>query len=64
MVIWVLFPVKIVWIKATLRHAAKDRNELGFMDDFVQPNPQIARFLDKLNIDMLAYAAIMKIMVF
>lgn len=47
------FPSKDCMDKATLRHAAKDRNELGFMDDFVQPNPQIARFLDKLNIDML-----------
>ena len=39
--------------KATLRHAARDRDELGFMDDFVHAKPPIAQFLDRLNLNML-----------
>lgn len=40
--------------KATLRHAKHDRDELGFMDDFVRPNKHIALFLKTLNIPMYA----------
>ena len=35
------------------RHAARDRDELGFMDDFVHAKPPIAQFLDRLNLNML-----------
>ena len=38
--------------KATLRHAQKDRDELGFHYDFVQPKADIARFLDELDLEM------------
>ncbi|MCG8577908.1 MAG: metallophosphoesterase [Flavobacteriales bacterium] len=39
--------------KATIRHAKYDRDELGFHDDFIQPNAEIQVFLDELNIDMI-----------
>lgn len=38
--------------KATLRHAQKDRDELGFHDDFVEAKADIARFLDTLDLEM------------
>ena len=47
------FPDKGRMDKATLRHAARDRDELGFMDDFVHVKPPIAQFLDRLNLNML-----------
>ena len=47
------FPDKSRMDKATLRHAARDRDELGFMDDFVHAKPPIAQFLDRLNLNML-----------
>ena len=47
------FPDKGRMDKATLRHAARDRDELGFMDDFVHAKPPIAQFLDRLNLNML-----------
>ncbi len=39
--------------KATLRHAKRDRDELGFHDDFIKENPKIKSFLDALNIKMI-----------
>jgi hypothetical protein len=39
--------------KATLRHASRDRDELGFYDDFVRENQEIRKFLDELNLDMI-----------
>lgn len=39
--------------KATIRHAKKDRDELGFHDDFVVVKPTIKAFLEELNIDMI-----------
>lgn len=39
--------------KATLKHAKQDRDELGFLEQFVTPNPQIAQFLQRLNVDMV-----------
>lgn len=47
------FPDKSNMDKATLRHAKNDRDELGFIDDFCQPSPDIEAFLDELNISML-----------
>lgn len=47
------FPDKANMDKATLRHAKNDRDELGFIDDFVDSKIQIREFLDKLDIDML-----------
>lgn len=47
------FPDKGRMDKATLRHAARDRDELGFIDDFVHAKPPIAQFLDRLNLNML-----------
>ena len=40
--------------KATVRHAARDRDELGFHDDFTAEKPDVKRFLDQLNVPMLA----------
>lgn len=40
--------------KATLRRAKHDRDKLGFMDNFIKPNTQIAQFLKTLNIPMYA----------
>ncbi|MFN0204523.1 MAG: metallophosphoesterase [Bacteroidia bacterium] len=39
--------------KATIRHAKYDRDELGFHDDFCIKNPEIAAFLEKLNLEMI-----------
>lgn len=39
--------------KATIRHAAHDRDELGFYNDFVKINQSIKIFLDELNIKMI-----------
>ncbi len=39
--------------KATIRHAKKDRDELGFYDDFTKEIPQIKSFLNKLDINMI-----------
>ena len=47
------FPDNSRMDKATLRHAARDRDELGFIDDFVHAKPPIAQFLDRLNLNML-----------
>ena len=47
------FPDKSRMDKATLRHAARDRDELGFMDDFVHAKLPIAQFLERLNLNML-----------
>ena len=47
------FPDKSRLDTATLRHARRDRDELGFLDDFAQPNPDIAAFLNQLDINML-----------
>lgn len=47
------FPDKSRMDKATLRHAKNDRDELGFIDDFIDNKSEIAKFLDTLNIDML-----------
>lgn len=47
------FPSRANMDKATLRHAKNDRDELGFMDDFCQPNLDIQSFLDELDVSML-----------
>lgn len=47
------FPDPDALDKATLRHAARDRDELGFHDDFLTPRPGIAAFLADLGIDMI-----------
>lgn len=47
-----VFPDRQQLDKATLRHARTDRDELGFMDDFVRPKAEIARFLDSLDVNM------------
>lgn len=47
------FPDKSRMDKATLRHAKSDRDELGFIDDFVTSQSDVLAFLDKLDIDML-----------
>lgn len=39
--------------RATLRHASRDRDELGFHDHFVTRDPDIAAHLDELDIDMI-----------
>ena len=39
--------------KATIRHAKRDRDELGFYDDFVNRNTQIQTFLNELNLNMI-----------
>lgn len=39
--------------KATVKHARSDRDELGFYDDFLRPDPEIGAFLDRLNIPMI-----------
>jgi predicted phosphodiesterase len=39
--------------KATLRHASRDRDELGFYDDFVKEKPEIRQFLNELNLNMI-----------
>jgi hypothetical protein len=38
--------------KATLRHAARDRDELGFHDDFATDKPAIRHFLEELGLRM------------
>ncbi|WP_227429444.1 metallophosphoesterase family protein [Psychrobacter sp. I-STPA6b] len=47
------FPDKSRMDKATLRHAKNDRDELGFIDEFVLVQPEIAQCLNDLNVDML-----------
>lgn len=49
-----VFPDKNNMDKATLRHARHDRDELGFMDNFVKMDSDIAKFLNTLNIPMYA----------
>jgi hypothetical protein len=39
--------------KATLRHAKEDRAELGFHDSFLSAKPEIADFLDQLDVPMI-----------
>lgn len=46
------FPDLAAMDRATLRHARRDRDELGFHDDFLRVKPGIARFLDELDVDM------------
>ncbi|MEO1435704.1 MAG: hypothetical protein AAFV80_09225 [Bacteroidota bacterium] len=40
--------------KATIRHASNDRDELGFHDEFMEINPDIQTFLNRLDQDMIA----------
>ncbi len=47
------FPDKKKLDKATLRHAQKDRDELGFLDDFCDVDASIESYLNKLDIPML-----------
>lgn len=47
------YPTLATLDKATLKHAQKDRDELGFYDDFAQVNPAIKSFLDTLNLQMI-----------
>lgn len=49
-----VFPSKDAMDKATLKHARYDRDELGFMDDFIKPKKEINDFLTQLNIPMYA----------
>ncbi|MDO4877891.1 MAG: metallophosphoesterase [Neisseria sp.] len=46
------FPDRGAMDKATLRHAARDRDELGFSDGFVRAKAEYAAFLDRLGLDM------------
>lgn len=39
--------------KATLKHASRDRDELGFHTDFMQEKPDVKTFLDTLNLQMI-----------
>lgn len=39
--------------KATLKHASRDRDELGFHDDFMQEKPDVKALLDKLGLQMI-----------
>src|SRR5689334_15820411 len=39
--------------KATIRHAERDPDELGFNRDFTTIKPSIKSFLDNLNINMI-----------
>lgn len=39
--------------KATLRHAKQDADELGFLHQFMTPQPAIAQFLQQLGLHML-----------
>ncbi|OJJ19988.1 hypothetical protein BKI52_16055 [marine bacterium AO1-C] len=39
--------------RATIRHANRDRSELGFHDFFVTPHPKAEEVLEKLNCDMV-----------
>lgn len=39
--------------KATLRHANRDRDELGFYDNFMKIDPEIESFLEKLDLNMI-----------
>ncbi|MGI4872724.1 MAG: metallophosphoesterase [Janthinobacterium lividum] len=39
--------------KATVKHAQKDRDELGFHDDFTVEKPEIKQLLDRLDLQML-----------
>lgn len=48
-----IFPHKDRLDKATLRHAKNDRDELGFMDEFVQVKPKVQHLLDELNIPLI-----------
>ena len=48
------FPHKDTMDKATLKHARNDRDELGFMDNFVRPNQKVSEFLKVLNVPMYA----------
>ena len=48
------FPDTLKMDKATIRHAKRDRQELGFSNSFVRTNPAIRDFLDKLDIDMIS----------
>ena len=48
-----IFPDTKKLDRATLKHAKTDRDELGFADDFMVLKPQISRFLEKLNLQMI-----------
>ncbi len=39
--------------QATIRHARRDRSELGFHDFFVNPHPKVEEVLDKLACNMI-----------
>lgn len=39
--------------KATLKHASRDRDELGFHDDFMLVKPEVKALLDKLSLHMI-----------
>lgn len=39
--------------KATIKYAKKDRDELGFLDDFVEKKPEIDAFLTELDLSMI-----------
>ncbi|RRD06100.1 serine/threonine protein phosphatase [Arachnia propionica] len=47
------FPDPDALDKATSRHAARDRDELGFHDDFLTVRPGIAQFLAAVDVDMI-----------
>lgn len=46
------FPDLVAMDRATLHHARRDRDELGFHDGFLRVRLEIARFLDELDVDM------------
>ncbi|MDR2919953.1 MAG: metallophosphoesterase [Tannerella sp.] len=48
-----IFPDITKLDKATIRHAKRDNQELGFARQFQYINPSVSQFLDELNIDMI-----------
>lgn len=48
------FPDKNNMDRATLKHAKDDRDELGFIDNFIKKNQAVDKFLQTLNIPMYA----------
>mgnify|MGYP001045422764 FL=1 len=48
-----IFPELEYLDRATIRHASRDRSELGFHDFFVTPHPKVEAVLEKLTCDMV-----------
>jgi len=48
-----LFPHLEKLDRATIKHAKRDRDELGFHDQFVHPQQETGKFLERLNLRMI-----------